>query len=70
MHDIRLIRENPDAFDAALSRRNIEPTAATILDIDSRRRRLQGEIQDCSRAETRLRRKSACESPRARTPTV
>ena len=46
MHDIRLIRENPDAFDAALSRRNIEPTAATILDIDSRRRRLQGEIQD------------------------
>ena len=46
MHDIRLIRENPDAFDAALSRRNIEPTAATILDIDSKRRRLQGEIQD------------------------
>ena len=46
MHDIRLIRENPDAFDAALSRRNIEPTAATILDIDSRRRQLQGEIQD------------------------
>ena len=46
MHDIRLIRENPDAFDAALSRRNIEPTAAIILDIDSRRRQLQGEIQD------------------------
>ncbi len=46
MHDIRLIRENPDAFDAALSRRNIEPTAAIILDIDSKRRRLQGEIQD------------------------
>ena len=34
MHDIRLIRENPDAFDAALSRRNIGPTAAIILDID------------------------------------
>ncbi|MEC9225733.1 MAG: serine--tRNA ligase, partial [Pseudomonadota bacterium] len=46
MHDIRLIRENPNAFDAALSRRNIEPTAAIILDIDSRRRQLQGEIQD------------------------
>ena len=46
MHDIRLIRDNPDAFDTALARRNIEPTAATILDIDGRRRQLQGEIQE------------------------
>lgn len=46
MHDIRLIRENPDAFDAALSRRNIEPTAAAIVELDSRRRQLQAEIQE------------------------
>ena len=35
MHDIRFIRENPDAFDAALGRRGIDPLAATILDIDT-----------------------------------
>ena len=46
MHDIRLIRENPDAFDAALFRRNIEPSAAAILELDGRRRQLQAEIQD------------------------
>ncbi|MEM8597918.1 MAG: serine--tRNA ligase [Pseudomonadota bacterium] len=38
MHDIRLIRENPDAFDQALARRGAEPVAASILEIDSRRR--------------------------------
>ena len=46
MHDIRFIRENPDAFDAALGRRGIDPLAATILDIDTRRRAVQGQLQD------------------------
>ena len=46
MHDIRFIRENPDAFDAALGRRGIDPLAATILDIDTRRRAVQGHLQD------------------------
>ena len=46
MHDIRFIRENPDAFDAALGRRGIDPLAATILDIDARRRAVQGQLQD------------------------
>ena len=46
MHDIRFIRENPDAFDAALERRNIEPMAAAILKLDADRRALQGQIQD------------------------
>ena len=31
MHDIRLIRENPQAFDASLARRGFEPMSATIL---------------------------------------
>jgi len=46
MHDIRFIRDHPDDFDAALARRGIEPLASAILEIDSRRRALQGEIQD------------------------
>ena len=46
MHDIRFIREHPEAFDAAMSRRGLEPIAAGILEMDSRRRALQGEIQE------------------------
>lgn len=38
MHDIRLIRENPDAFDAALARRGLPAQAAALLAIDERRR--------------------------------
>jgi len=38
MHDIRAIRENPAAFDAALSRRGIAPVSSQILEIDTARR--------------------------------
>jgi seryl-tRNA synthetase len=38
MHDIRLIRENPAAFDAALARRGLAPVSAQILAIDEARR--------------------------------
>lgn len=38
MHDIRAIRENPDAFDAALARRGDAPEAATLLSLDEARR--------------------------------
>jgi seryl-tRNA synthetase len=38
MHDIRLIRENPAAFDAALSRRGLAPLSAAVLAIDEARR--------------------------------
>ncbi|MEK9910870.1 MAG: serine--tRNA ligase, partial [Candidatus Puniceispirillum sp.] len=46
MHDIRFIREHPDAFDKALERRNIKPMARIILRADSDRRALQAQIQD------------------------
>lgn len=46
MHDIRFIREHPEAFDAAMARRGLEPMASDILEMDSRRRALQGQIQD------------------------
>ncbi|MDO6589776.1 serine--tRNA ligase [Loktanella sp. D2R18] len=38
MHDIRAIRDNPAAFDAALSRRGMSPASSDILAIDEARR--------------------------------
>ncbi|MEM1360400.1 MAG: serine--tRNA ligase [Pseudomonadota bacterium] len=38
MHDIRMIRETPDAFDAAMARRGLEAQSAAILTLDSKRR--------------------------------
>ena len=38
MHDIRWIRDNPDAFDAALKRRGLPGQAKDLLAIDERRR--------------------------------
>ncbi|WP_127900659.1 serine--tRNA ligase [Solirhodobacter olei] len=38
MHDIRAIRETPDAFDAALARRGLSPLASEVLAIDEARR--------------------------------
>ncbi|MBN9039986.1 MAG: serine--tRNA ligase [Rhizobiales bacterium 62-47] len=38
MHDIKSIRDNPDAFDAALKRRGLQPLSATLQAIDERRR--------------------------------
>ncbi len=38
MHDIRQIRENPAAFDAALARRGLAAASPAILDLDNARR--------------------------------
>jgi seryl-tRNA synthetase len=38
MHDIKAIRDNPAAFDAALKRRGLAPLSASLLAIDERRR--------------------------------
>lgn len=45
MHDIRLIRDNPQAFDAGLARRGLEPLSAAILAADASLRALQTEMQ-------------------------
>ena len=45
MHDIRLIRENPVAFDAALGRRGLEPLSANILALDEKSRAIKTEWQ-------------------------
>ncbi|TPQ31125.1 serine--tRNA ligase [Bradyrhizobium guangdongense] len=38
MHDIKSIRDNPQAFDAALARRGLQPLSASLLAIDEKRR--------------------------------
>ncbi|RFU13585.1 serine--tRNA ligase [Rhodobacteraceae bacterium W635] len=38
MHDIRAIRDNPDAFDAAMARRGLPPQSPEILALDEARR--------------------------------
>jgi len=45
MHDIRLIRDNPEAFDAGLARRGLAPLSAQVLSADASLRALQTEIQ-------------------------
>ena len=34
MHDIRAVRADPVAFDAALARRGMEPVSPTLLKLD------------------------------------
>ena len=38
MHDIRFIRENPDAFDAGLARRGLPGEAKRLIALDEERR--------------------------------
>ena len=38
MHDLKWIRENPDAFDAGLKRRGLEAQAASVIELDARNR--------------------------------
>jgi seryl-tRNA synthetase len=45
MHDIRIIRDDPEGFDFALARRGVAPAAATILEHDSRWRAVTHELQ-------------------------
>lgn len=46
MHDIKLIRENPAAFDAGLAKRGLPPQSPAILKLDEERRTRQKEIDD------------------------
>lgn len=46
MHDIRLIRAEPAAFDAALARRFLAPMAEELLAIDTARRAAQTALQE------------------------
>jgi seryl-tRNA synthetase len=50
MHDIRLIRDNPDAFDKALARRGLLPQAQRLIALDETRR---AAIQKVEAAQAR-----------------
>jgi seryl-tRNA synthetase len=45
MHDIRFLREHPDAFDQGLAKRGLEPQSEALLALDERRRALVTELQ-------------------------
>ena len=46
MHDIRFIRENPEAFDAAMARRGLQPLAAGLIALDEKRRAITTRLQE------------------------
>ncbi|VAW17449.1 Seryl-tRNA synthetase [hydrothermal vent metagenome] len=46
MHDLRWIRENPQAFDRGLARRGLEPQSKPILDRDEIRRQVLTDLQE------------------------
>jgi seryl-tRNA synthetase len=50
MHDIKWIRDNPAAFDAALARRGLSPESASLLALDEKRR---AAIQKAEAAQAR-----------------
>lgn len=46
MHDIRFIRETPEAFDAAMARRGLGAQSGDILRLDEERRKVMTELQE------------------------
>ncbi len=45
MHDIKAIRQDPAAFDAAMARRKLPPQSPALLRLDEERRAVQTELQ-------------------------
>ena len=46
MHDIRFIRDTPEAFDAGLSKRSLAPLSASILALDAEARAVTTQLQE------------------------
>jgi len=46
MHDIRLIRDDPAVFDAALARRGLAPQSAGLIALDAERRAVATKMQE------------------------
>ncbi len=45
MHDIKLIRDNPQAFDAGLKARGLAPQSSALIALDERRRKVIADLQ-------------------------
>ena len=54
MHDIRTIRENPDAFDEGLRRRGLEPLSARLIALDDRRKETIAALQSAQERRNAL----------------
>jgi len=54
MHDIRLIRAEPEAFDVAMARRKLEPQAEGIVFIDEQRRTALTALQQLQAEKKKL----------------
>ena len=54
MHDIKFIRENPEAFDAALARRGLAAQSKPIMELDEQKRKLQTQIQEWQSQKNKL----------------
>jgi seryl-tRNA synthetase len=46
MLDLKWIRENPEAFDAAMQRRGLSPQSEGLLQLDAAKRKIQTEMQE------------------------
>jgi seryl-tRNA synthetase len=70
MHDIRLVRDDPAAFDAALARRGLEPQAHALIALDEERRQTIARAQEAQTRRNALSKeigqaKAAKDEPRA-----
>ena len=54
MHDIKAIRDNPEAFDRGLSRRGLAPLAAQLIAADQKKRDCQTRLQDAQNRRNAL----------------
>ena len=54
MHDLKAIRDDPESFDRALVRRELEPVAASILELDRRRREALTGAQEIQARRNKL----------------
>jgi seryl-tRNA synthetase len=45
MHDIKFIRDDPDAFDSGLRKRGLGPHAGALIELDEQRRSVVAELQ-------------------------
>ena len=46
MHDIKAIRDNPQAFDAGLARRGLAALSPSLIEIDQQKRAVQNSLQE------------------------
>ena len=54
MHDIRFIRDNPQAFDDGLAKRGLAPMAAQLIALDEERRRAIAAAQEAQQRRNAL----------------